>query len=260
MRSLIIGLCMLLIASLLSYARVDPKSVVGIWTLDEGSGTIAKDLSGNGNHGKVVGAKWTDGKFGEALEFDGVSHVEIPASNTTDNYVDGFTYLLWAKPTATPPNPNTRLIERDWHNPTIQIGPSDFYGSTQVKGDQAASNVRGGKWTMGEWSFVALTWDGSTLSLYVDDKMVKDIKLVKPDFTKLHNNGSIWLTRWKGGPGWDFIGVIDDVGVFSAPLSSDDLKSIMNNGLIKALNLSPVRVTSKASMTWGYIKTGQTPI
>jgi hypothetical protein len=237
-----------------SHAKIDPQTIVGIWLLDEGKGDIVKDLSKNGDNGKVVDAKWVQGKFGNALEFDGVSHVEIPATDATDDYVDGFTYLLWVMPTAAPPNANTRVIERDWHNPTIQIGASDFYGSTVIKGIQDASNVRGGTWAQGEWSFVALSWDGSTLSLYVDGKMVKDSKLAKPDFTKNNSGGSIWLAQWKGAAGWDFKGVIDEVGIFNVALSEDDIKGIMNNGLDKALGMSPVSNEGKLTSTWGYIK------
>jgi hypothetical protein len=34
--------------------------LVGYWPLNEGSGTIAHDLSGNGNHGEIHGATWVD--------------------------------------------------------------------------------------------------------------------------------------------------------------------------------------------------------
>ena len=52
--------------------------LVGAWHFDEGQGNIAHDSSGNNNHGTIYGAKWVDGKFGKALEFDGVDdYVEI---------------------------------------------------------------------------------------------------------------------------------------------------------------------------------------
>ncbi|MFQ6031464.1 MAG: hypothetical protein ACE5K2_00965 [Candidatus Zixiibacteriota bacterium] len=117
-----------------SYAKIDPKSIVGIWLFDEGKGDTVRDSSFNGNDGKIFGAKWVEGKKDKGLEFDGVSHVRIPPSVTTDDYLDGFTYLLWVKPLAIPPGPHTRLIERDWHNPNILIGPTDFYGSIIFKG------------------------------------------------------------------------------------------------------------------------------
>ena len=257
MKFVFVGIAMLIATQYLitsTYAKIDPQTIVGIWLLDEGKGEVAKDTSGNGNDGKVVGAEWVKGKIGMALAFDASNQLEIPASAGTDNYVDGFTYLLSVMPTGSPPNDNTRVMERDWHNPAIQIGAADFYGSTVIAGDQAASNVRGGKWAKEEWSFVALTWDGSVLSLYVNDEMVKDIKLKKPDFSKNFNSGAIWLARWKGGAGWDFIGVIDEVAVFSVAVNPDDLKSIMADGLDKTLGLSQVSTEGKLTATWGDVK------
>ena len=43
---------------------------VGIWLFDEGKGGTAGDTSGNGNDGAISGAKWAEGKFGGALEFE----------------------------------------------------------------------------------------------------------------------------------------------------------------------------------------------
>jgi hypothetical protein len=48
------------------------KGLVGYWNMDEGGGLIANDKSGNGNKGTLVGGpKWTTGKNGGALQFDG---------------------------------------------------------------------------------------------------------------------------------------------------------------------------------------------
>lgn len=239
-----------LILTSISYAGIDPQSIVGIWLFEEGKGDVVSDSSSNGNDGEIVGAEWVEGKIGKGLEFDGTNHVEIPASESTDDYMEGFTYLLWVKPTAPPPNANTRLIERDWHNPAIQISNANsFYGSTVIGGGLDNSAVTGGTWEMDQWSFVALTYDGTTLSLYVDSEMVEDLEVAEPDFTKDNAQGAIRLAAWKD-PGWDFRGVLDEVGVFNVALVEDDIKSIFNDGL------SPAAVSPKAKLTtiWGQIK------
>lgn len=229
-------------------SKIDQDSIVGIWLLDEGQGNTVKDHSVNKNDGTIIGAEWTEGKIGRGLEFDGSSRVEIPASESIDDFLDGFTYLLWVKPTGPPPNANTRLIERDWHNPTIQIGNNnDFYGSIAVNADQNFSNVRGGEWKMGEWSFVAITYDGTDLKLFVNDEFVGENEVGKPD-EKLKTE--IRFGAWRK-PDWDFIGVLDEVGVFNVPLSESDLNSVMKNGLEGAADVSPVR---KLATTWGDVK------
>ena len=245
-----------LISTSIGYARINPNNIMGMWLLDEGQGDTAKDSSGHGNNGSIIGAKWTDGKFGKGLQFDGKSHVEIPASKTTNDIYDGFTYTIWVRPTANPPNENTRLMERAWHNPTIQIGPApDFYGSISVGADQANSRVRGGSWKMNEWSFVALTYDGTSIRLYVDDEMVNEAKVGEPDVdphpaTPADQGNAIWLGAWKA-VGWDFTGVLDEVGALNTALGDEDINDIMNNGL---QSVAAVSGADKAAMTWGNIK------
>ena len=62
----------------ISYAKVDPKTCVGMWLFDEDEGDIAEDSSEKGNDGTIQNSEWIDGKFGKALELDGAtSSVEI---------------------------------------------------------------------------------------------------------------------------------------------------------------------------------------
>lgn len=247
---LVVTLCfcsLSLIFSTVCNAKIDAESIVGIWLLDEGQGKEIKDASVNGNDGKILGAEWSDGRIGKGLSFNGGQRAEIPGSKTIDDYLDGFTYLLWIQPTANPPNPHTRVIEHDWHNPTIMIGPNDFYTSIAVNADQAQTHVRGGSWEMNEWSFVAITYDGNVLMLFVDGEFVGDKAVGKPD---VKIGAEIRLGSWRN-PGWDFTGILDEVAVFNAPLSADDLNHIMDQGLEEALSVSP---KEKAATTWGRIK------
>jgi hypothetical protein len=56
--------------------------IQALYAFDEGSGTIATDSSGNGNHGTISGASWTTGYNGGGLNFDGTSnYVSIPRMN-----------------------------------------------------------------------------------------------------------------------------------------------------------------------------------
>ncbi|MFQ5406103.1 MAG: class III signal peptide-containing protein, partial [Candidatus Micrarchaeia archaeon] len=46
--------------------------LVGSWNFNEGTGTTARDSSGNNNDGTLTnGPKWTVGKFRKGLQFDG---------------------------------------------------------------------------------------------------------------------------------------------------------------------------------------------
>ncbi|MGC9046550.1 MAG: LamG-like jellyroll fold domain-containing protein, partial [Minisyncoccia bacterium] len=76
------------------------KGLVGYWSFDEGTGTIAYDSSGNSNNGTLInGPTWTTGKVGGALSFDGVDdYVEVPDSDSISITGD-MTIVAWIKVT-----------------------------------------------------------------------------------------------------------------------------------------------------------------
>jgi len=73
--------------------------LVGYWRFDEGGGAVANDSSGYGNDGTVYVynqsmANWTTGKFGNALQFDGIDdYVSVPSSASLN--LQKFTISAW---------------------------------------------------------------------------------------------------------------------------------------------------------------------
>jgi len=95
MRGKLIVLAVLaLVALQIGVARAD---LVGHWKLDEGSGTVAADATGNGHDGTLNGdPQWVDGYFGGALDLDGQGdEVEVPYSPDL-NPEDSFSISAWA--------------------------------------------------------------------------------------------------------------------------------------------------------------------
>jgi len=98
----LLNLRYLLLAGLLycaGYAQTGEANSVASWLLDEGSGTIAVDSSGNNHTGELLnGPGWVNGQFGTALEFDGANdYVSVPSSNDFD-FRTAFTLSAWIKP------------------------------------------------------------------------------------------------------------------------------------------------------------------
>ncbi|MBT3268475.1 LamG domain-containing protein [Candidatus Poribacteria bacterium] len=233
-----------------SFAAIDPESAIGIWLFDEGSGDTAADSTGNGNDGELVDATWGDGvRDSKGVEFDGVAHVAFPANAMMDDYLDGFTYMLWVDVVAAP-NGNTRIMERDWHNPTIQAGAGDFYGSIVTGAANIDNGIRGGAHAPGQFVHVALTHDGSTLMLYVEGEAVAESQVDEPTLTNANDDGAIWLGQWKA-VGWDLTGRVDEVAVFNEPLEQGDIQELMTDGFEGFL---AVEARGKLAMSWGRLK------
>jgi hypothetical protein len=80
----------------LVWTGIASAELVMYWPLDEGSGTIAVDVTGNGHDGTIGGtAKWVTGKNNLALDFDGSStYIDMD-----DEIVRGtWSLALWLRP------------------------------------------------------------------------------------------------------------------------------------------------------------------
>jgi hypothetical protein len=86
-----------LLASIPGAGAAMHSGLVAQYHFDEGSGTVVKDASGNGQDGVVVGgAKWVLGMSGKAMAFDGLNRVSIPSSAVLSAH-DQVTITAWIK-------------------------------------------------------------------------------------------------------------------------------------------------------------------
>ncbi len=81
-----------------AYAVFDPQkdpALLGWWSFDEGSGTVAKDGSGHGNNGTLNGGPtWVPGLYGTALHFNGQG-AYVGTGKSLLNGLTGFTMAGW---------------------------------------------------------------------------------------------------------------------------------------------------------------------
>ena len=218
-----------------SYAEVDPQTVLGAWLLDEGTGNIAEDASGNGNDGTLMGApNWVAGWLGNALEFNGSSSY-VDCGNAEALNVDVFSVSFWYN------FPSTQgwnhIISKGQHVASGTPG-SVNWGVMMYSAEQRIlfETYNNTGWTAviadtttGQWHHVVATFDGSTMQLYHDGQLAGTSGggiLLDPSRSFL-----IGARSDAGSPGGFFNGSIDEVGYFNIILSLEDIEAIMNEGL-----------------------------
>ena len=78
---------------------VGSPGLVAAYEFNGGSGTRATDASSKNNTGSIIGATWTpEGRFGDALRFDGAGEVvRVPPSASLD-LDDAMTLAAWVRP------------------------------------------------------------------------------------------------------------------------------------------------------------------
>ena len=229
-------------------AEIDPDTIVGLWLLDEDKGREAKDSSGNELHGTFTGSpKWREGKFGRGLELPGGGDTVKIEGLAQDFPAEEVTITSWVKVegfknqdlfSLEPLDPSRVTVHFPWDNQlhwqfsTIWMHPPIPLGA-EVEG----------KWQ--HWAFIHSIADNVMLA-YQDGEVVgesQNSKAYAPRAGDFHIGGRI---------GSSFKGFVDEVGIFEAVLSQDDIQSIMDNGL--EAQVFAVNPTSKLATSWGKVK------
>lgn len=156
--------------------------LVGYWKLDEGTGNVTADSSGNGNNGTLINdPTWVDGKYGKALNFSGGSYVSIPDSVSLR--VQTFSLEAWVYMTKRPYQQGylSAIIRRFGQDAEGGYGymlEFDYANSTDDKLDLSIGVGIGGTidlqynsindLTLNEWHQIIGTFDGHTATLYID--------------------------------------------------------------------------------------------
>ncbi len=240
-----------------SSAKIDPETCVGAWFFD-GQGDTAKDSSENGNDGILMSKpKRVDGKFGKALEFDGNNYVEVPHADSL-TMTNEITVAFWFRTDKKMPVFDDRQAVVGKHYLEYEVGiyPSGVihtYTSNGAGGyDEGISASKGGgDWVLDQWYHLAWTLDGRHEIVYVDGINIGEFD--KPNEGTRPGTHTLDIGRRQGG-GLPLQGAVDEVAVFNAVLSEEDVQACMDKGLERALGFSAIEPLGKLTTTWGQIK------
>ena len=256
-RCLLIGVVVMFVAGMLTapgYA-MDAKNIVGMWLFDEVNGDIAKDSSGNGNDGKLMGGpKWVAGMFGSALEFDGTDDYVIVNYNSSLKLGNNGAISVWFKPSALEPGTHNIITYGggDYSKGFLlnQSGPSKFNGYWKTPGPAVTVDPA---FSVGDWFHLVLTNDEGNLKVYLngEEKGTGSSGGSITDDKPIYIGGA--TEQWRS---WMFSvsGIIDDIVIFNVNLEEEDIQTLMEKGLKETFNPSVVDLSGKLTTTWAAIK------
>ena len=231
-----------------SDAKIDPKTIVGIWLFDEGSGKTASDSSGNKNHATLTNEPtWvTTGKFGKALAFDGIDDYLVADDSDSLDIEEDMTICLWIKPDTWTSTYEGFVAKRFTTHVSCNY---EFYLSSQSRklswfdgAERTGSYIP----EEGTWVHIAAVVEdsASTVKFYVDGEYDSEVT---------GNTGSARdqkLIIGTGHPGGErYHGIMDELAIFNVALTEDNIKSFMK-GYSTAVSPS-----GKLATAWGKIKT-----
>src|SRR5712691_1861156 len=203
----------------------DSVGLVAAYGFDEGKGSKVHDSSGRGNNGTTSNTGWVAGKYGSALSFNGSSSsVTIPGSGSLD-LTGAMTLEAWVQPNALGTTCRTVLFKERSTGMEYSLYANDEGGHPIGQAEIGAErNVIGpSSLPTGMWTYLAVTYEGSTETLYVNGSPVASgplSGLIEVSDGNLRIGGnSIW-------PEW-FSGLIDEVRVYNRALSPSDIQTDM---------------------------------
>jgi hypothetical protein len=227
----LVSFVLVLSVALTSAAKAE---LVGWWRFDEGSGTIVTDLSEYGNNGTLQGdPQWVNGKFGKALQFDGVDdYVEIPHADilTVDNEV---TVMAWinVERLGFSDADNYQGIVAKSNNPRSYSLYTQGSGTLHFSTTSTATNAYVGSSSSGqvplnEWVHVAAKVEDGGHVYYINGEPSgtggSDIVLPGTDDTS-----PVVIGRTGEGANRSLLGMIDDVRIYNEALTQEEIQAIM---------------------------------
>jgi hypothetical protein len=239
--------------------------LVAYYPMNEGTGRVIKDASGNGHDGEAqADPAWVDGQtgYGKALYFDGTEPAPAWVNCGTwdpSDQTGELSVACWIKWGGINGQWQGIVAKRDGWDGDEATAPVMWFLEVSTNGDMKFSRKGldiqfGEKPPLEEWIHVAVAFDGTTIGLYINGevKTVADFSFgPKTDSTLIIGADNL------GGAN-AFFGVIDEVRLYDNALTAGDIGDVMfdtgrNPELAKAPKPKDMmtEVVRDAVLRWG---------
>jgi hypothetical protein len=221
--------------------------LVAWWEFNEGTGSTLHDSTGSANDGTIYGATWADGMAGngKALSFDGSNdYVRVPDRDSLD--VTTLTISAWISPRSYPAHlTHAGIVGKGGYDmrtgyETLLSEALDHDTGLEAKAFEFDTNWDAMSWRpipIDTWTFVAATHDGTVGSIFVNGELRSQSALA-PVTT---NSSDLYIGVRTPGNAFVayFDGLIDEVCIFSRPLTPSEIEALYSAGPDGLLSAPP---------------------
>ncbi len=238
------------------------SGLVGYWNMDSSdidwSANTILDRSGNGNQGSLVGlssgSDSVNGKYGQAMTFNGVNKISIPSAQSLNLSINNaFTYSVWLKNASQIDTWRAVIYSDVLHN--LSVGNSLILirpGGSVRQLVQYGPNNNYPSYVVGEWYHLAVTYDGSNIYIYVNGQSsCSSCNVAATGTMSTVSSLSIGST---------FKGDIDEVRVYNRALSQSEITALYGTQSFNSTALTPplipqglvsnTQTSSSISLSW----------
>ena len=230
--------------------------LIAAYSFDDGTGSVLSDASGNGHDGTISGATWASGHDGGALSFNG-TNASVDLGSLGTFYQTGFTLEAWVQKSTTKKDVGVLGTWTSSGGPMVWIDhlAGDYrltFGASSLSDYLDSGRTP----AIGQWQYVAATFDGSTARFYLDGTEVANRSV-----TSGVGSSNNWRIGAYGTPAGNFFdGLIDNVRIYNRSLSAGEVQTDMGQPVTSSLDTSlpsaPGTLTSaggvgQVGLSWG---------
>ncbi|WP_248739527.1 DUF2341 domain-containing protein [Pseudomonas sp. MWU12-2029] len=179
----------------------DPN-YTALYHFDGATGTPAKDTTAYGNTAQSATGAAIDGVVGRALQFSG-QPLLLPASPSLQhNAGSAFTFSAWLR--LDQANGEQLILARREGTNSLLVGVNQGVPFVEIDGQRAVATQ---PLNPGQWQHVALTAEGSKVTLYINGREGATLAQAMPAFNSVMAIGA----DLHEGPFQPFVGAIDEL-------------------------------------------------
>ncbi len=215
-------------------AKVTVSSgLVGWWPLDEGTGLVAHDISGQGNNATWSGVPsspnstyYATGVIGPyAGYFDGSDNKLTIGTKPVYEFTGPFAVSAWVNTVASGTILSMQNGGDNGYNLAINYGAIDFC----IYANTTQNCVSGGHYPLSSpaWTYFTAVFDGSNISVYANGVLASSGHVLAPTAS---TGPLVFGVAQRGGYS-NFIGSLDDVRIYNRALSANEISSLYNTDI-----------------------------
>ena len=210
------------VCALFACGAAAEEGLVAHYPMNEGTGAVAHDTTGNGNDGTITGGTWVQYRGGHMLYFDGVDDEVNCGTGDLLDITGPITLSAWVRPESVP-GEEVGVVGKSFTSYLLTYYVNrNFYWYIGSGANNARSIL-----ATGMWSHIAGTFDGERLRLYRDGELVSERI---SSFAAVPSGGDFFIGRNSRSYGF-FNGMIADVKVYDRAVSAAELLTEYEAGI-----------------------------
>ena len=218
-------------------ATPPPPGLVAGWAFNENLGRTVNDVSGKANTATFAGdPTWAAGKYGGGLRFDGVNdYLTAPNSPTLNISGSTMTLSMWINPLGGGSGVDQVAFAKFWsgamESPFYQYALELTGGTRPVFLIGTAGGLKGASMgaplPLGQWSHLAVVFNGSQAQFYVNGNPVSN----PPLSGSITPRDSVLYMAADERPTQFFSGTLDDVRLYDRAETALEVRADMDRPL-----------------------------